>query len=268
MPERLRLALLASGTSFQQWEVACLEQVLAVPGVEMALLIVDARPPAKPNPWYRKWKALRHAGTLAWELYRKRYVEAALPSRRYVDLSVRLAVIPRINVQVVRRGKFSEYFSPEDIAKIRSYAPDFMIRFGFNIIRGEILTIAPYGVWSFHHDDLDRYRGSPPCFWEVYSGDPLTGVTLQRLTDKLDSGIVLRKESFPTCLDSYPRNIDRGLQFAISWPADLCRQILSGDTASLEKPPASSPAPIYRAPTNLELLRLLWRTSRARSAGH
>jgi hypothetical protein len=264
MPARLRFALLAGGTRFQQWEADCLEQMLAVPGVELALLVLDARPPASPNPWYRKWKALRHLNTLLWEFYRRRYIEAALPSRRYVDLSGRLASTPRMEIEIIRRGKFSEYFTAGDIAKIRDHKVDFMIRFGFNILRGEILTCARYGVWSFHHDDLDKYRGSPPCFWEVYFGDPLTGVTLQRLTDKLDSGIVLRKESFATSLDSYPRNIDHALRFGASWPADLCQRILAGDTTALEGRASESSAPVYRAPTNLEMLRMLWRTSRAR----
>ncbi len=259
MPARLRFAVLTGGTSFQQWEVDCLDQVLAIPGVKLSLLIVDARPPAKPNPWYKKWKALRHINTLGWEIYRKRAIEGALPSRRYVDLSERLAAVPRLDVQVIRKGKFSEYFPEADVATIRAHDLDFMIRFGFNIIRGDILRSARYGVWSFHHDDLEKYRGSPPGFWEVYQRDPETGVTLQRLTDKLDSGIVLRKESFATALDSYPRNVEHGLQFGTSWPADFCRKILSGDVDCFDKAPSSSKAPIYRAPTNLQLLRMLLR---------
>ncbi len=266
MPVSLRFAILAGGTSFQQWEAACIEQILAVPGVELSLLIADARPPAKPNPWYLKWKALRHFNTLAWEVYRKRAIEAALPSRRSIDLSSRFAATPRMEVQVIRRGKFSEYFPDADIAAIRAHDLDFMLRFGFNIIRGEILSSARYGVWSFHHDDLDKYRGSPPCFWEVYLGDPLTGITLQRLTDRLDSGIVLRKESFPTALDSYPRNIETGLQFGVSWPADLCRKILSGEVACFDQPPASSAAAVFHAPTNAQLLRLLLRGARPRKS--
>jgi hypothetical protein len=266
MAQRLRFAILAGGTSFQQWEAACINELLAVPGVELALLIVDARPPAKPNPWYKKWKALRHVNTLGWEWYRRRSIESALPSRHYVDLSAQLKSTPRMDVRVIRRGKFSEYFPDADIAAIRTHDLDFMIRFGFNIIRGDILSSARYGVWSFHHDDLDRYRGSPPCFWEVYMGDRSTGITLQRLTDRLDSGIVLRKESFATRLDSYPRNLELGLQLGVSWPADLCRAILSGDVSRLDEKPSSSAAPIYRAPTNVQLLRLLRRTRSRKAA--
>jgi len=256
----IRFALLVSGTTFEQWEIDCVDHLLAIPGVELALLIVDARPPVKPNPWYRKWRALRHFNTLGWELYRQRFVQTAIPLRQRFDLAPRFQNVPRINAQVIRKGKFSEYFSPEDVARIRALDLAFMIRFGFNILRGEVLSSARYGIWSFHHDDLEKYRGSPPCFWEIYFGDPQTGVTLQRLTDRLDSGVVLRKESFPTCFESYPRNLERALQFGVPWPADLCRGILRGETACFETPASSSGAPIFRSPTNAQLLRLLWRS--------
>jgi methionyl-tRNA formyltransferase len=42
-----------------------------------------------------------------------------------------------------------------------------LLRFGFNILSGEILTVARYGVWSYHHGDNDYYRGGPPHFWEL-----------------------------------------------------------------------------------------------------
>jgi hypothetical protein len=259
----LRFGLLAAGMTLEKWEADCIEQLVAIPGVKLAALILDARPPALPNPWYRKWKALRHFNKLGWELYRKRFVDGNVPSRKPVDLSGRLGSLPRIEVNVIRKGKFSEYFSAADVAWIRGQNLDFLLRFGFNIIRGDVLASTRYGVWSFHHDDLEKYRGSPPCFWEIYHRDPQTGVTLQRLTDALDSGIVLRKESFPTCMDSYARNIDRGLRFGVAWPADACRRILAGDEGFVSQPPSSSAAPIYRAPTNLEFARLLWRMIRA-----
>jgi len=86
------------------------------------------------------------------------------------------------------------YFNAEDVATINKKDLDFILRFGFNIIRGEILNAARYGVWSFHHDDERKYRGSPPGFWELYYRDPVTGSILQRLTDRLDGGIVLKRE--------------------------------------------------------------------------
>src|SRR6266567_2602478 len=67
-----------------------------------------------------------------------------------------------------------------------------------NILAGEILTAARYGVWSYHHGDNDFYRGGPPHFWELCERAPLSGVILQVLTEELDGGVVLCKSLFAT----------------------------------------------------------------------
>lgn len=85
-----------------------------------------------------------------------------------------------------------------------------------------------YGVWSFHHDDKMRYRGGPPAFWEIYRRDPHTGVVLQRLTERLDGGVVLRKRAFDTVLHSYTKNRDVGLFGGAAWRAEVCRDLLAG----------------------------------------
>jgi hypothetical protein len=66
-----------------------------------------------------------------------------------------------------RRGGFSEYFSASDTEISRGQELDFILRFAFGIVRGEILLVPRYGVWSFHHDDEMRYRGGSPAFWWV-----------------------------------------------------------------------------------------------------
>jgi len=69
--------------------------------------------------------------------------------------------LERMECAVMKRGRYSEYFTDEDIERIRAFKLDFLVKFGFGITRGAILDVARYGVWSFHHDDEARYRGSP-----------------------------------------------------------------------------------------------------------
>ena len=81
-----------------------------------------------------------------------------------------------------------------------------LIRLGFRILRGGILTAAPHGVWSYHHEgDNDRYRGGPPGFWEVMEGTPVAGTILQRLTEALDGGHALYRSWGATNLFSVSR---------------------------------------------------------------
>src|SRR5262249_8427405 len=154
---------------------------------------------------------------------------------RYVD---------NIHCTTLRKGKWSEYFSEQDIAAIRSYDLDFILRFGFNIIRGEILRVPRFGIWSFHHDDEMTYRGGPPCFWEIYYKDPVTGAVLQKLTDRLDGGIVLKKGYLKTIDYSYSKNVDQIYYESAKWPSQICSLIYNGKIEIFMASASATNAPI------------------------
>ena len=137
---------------------------------------------------------------------------------------------------------------------IKAHNLDFILRFGFSIIRGKILEAAKFGVWSFHHNDEMKYRGTPPCFWEIFNGDPVTGSVLQRLTNKLDAGIILKRGHMKTD-SSYVKNRDQLYFESTNWPRQLCVDIRYNQTEIFERPPSKTTAPLYRAPTNLQLLK-------------
>lgn len=100
--------------------------------------------------------------------------------------------VSKINCKV-ERGKYTDEFSPNDIAKINKLNLDLLVRFGFRILKGEILNSAKYGIWSFHHADNYVNRGGPAGFWEVINRSDCVGVTLQKLTNSLDGGVVISK---------------------------------------------------------------------------
>jgi hypothetical protein len=169
--------------------------------------------------------------------------------------------VPRLQCSVTRKGKWSEYFSSEDITRIRDYRLDFVLKFAYGIIRGEILSAARYGVWSYHHDDEEKYRGGPPAFWEIVKGDPVTGVLLQRINTTLDGGVVLKKAYLPTAGISYAENLQRIQESSTHMVRWVCLDIARGKTEYLEAPPSRSQAPIFRAPNDLDMLRFWWRVA-------
>jgi hypothetical protein len=69
---------------------------------------------------------------------------------------------------------------------------DIGIRFGFGIVIGDALRAPQHGIVSFHHGDITEYRGRPAGFWEFVNGENSAGVTIQRLTDSLDGGEVVK----------------------------------------------------------------------------
>ncbi len=254
---QLRFGVMCAGTTFAAWEAECLDRLVALENTRLALLIIDKRaeaPRVRPGPAARVRSLLR-SDRILWLLYERLLVDGRIKALEPVDWSARLQGVSVLACDVSRRGRFSEYFSAYDIEIIRGHGLDFILRFAFGIVRGEILQAPRYGIWSFHHDDEMRYRGGPPAFWEIYRGDPHTGVVLQRLTERLDGGVVLRKHAFDTVLHSYTRNRDVGLFGCAPWPAEVCRDLLAGKDEYLDGVPSTSTAPIFHAPSNREMLR-------------
>jgi hypothetical protein len=258
----LRFGIMCSGRTFPAWQAQCIEQLLAQKGIEPALLIIDDNPPSRPPVGQRAVRLLR-GKTLLWRLYERAVLNRALRSTNPVDLSPTLAGLPVIRCRVERIGKYSQRFCRSDIVKIQDHKLDFILRFAFNIIRGEILTVPRYGIWSFHHGDPDKYRGTPPGFWEIYKGDPVTGVVLQRLTDRLDAGVILHRGYFKTIAYSYPQSLDAAFVGSTDWPSRVCRDIQNGKASYLDAVPCSSEAPIYRDPNSLQMLRFGWLSAKA-----
>ena len=114
-----------------------------------------------------------------------------------VDCRDLLAGIETLEVEPVGQ-KFVHRFPDDAVEKIRSKNLDVIIRFGFNILHGDVLKAARYGVWSYHHGDNEFYRGGPAHFWELYEGSAMSGVVLQVLSEELDAGLVLCKSLFAT----------------------------------------------------------------------
>lgn len=257
--EKLRFGVLCNGTTFREWQAQCIENLLTTGCAQPALLIIDVRPPLPPKPLRARLGTLLRFRANLFSLYSRYYVNPRARASRPVDLSSTLAEVPQRQCVVKKVGKFSEYFDPEDVSAIRTHQLDFMLRFGFNIIRGEILAAARYGVWSFHHGDEQRYRGAPPGFWEIFRNDPETGTILQRLTETLDGGVVLKKALLPTVLHSYVENRDAAHYAGVGWPSEVCRDILAGRADYVDAGPVRTSAPIYKEPSNADMVRFVWK---------
>ncbi len=244
------------------WEAECIRRLMDLHNVTPALFIIDRRPASDEphrSPAWKRLRTLLRARKRLWVLYERLFVDGRIPALAPVDVANLQHGVPQISCTVMLKGKFSEYFTPADIERIRAYKLDFILRFAFGIIRGEILTVPRYGVWSFHHGDEERYRGGPPAFWEIYFGEAQTGVLLQRLTERLDAGVPLRKRWFPTVTHSLAANRNTGLFGAVDWPAEVCRDIAGGNIAYLEARPSSTSAPIYSSPNDREMLQFALR---------
>ena len=156
-------------------------------------------------------------------------------------------------------------FPPEALEEIRRHEIDVFFRFGFNILRGDVLKAARYGVWSYHHDDKDFYRGGPALFWEVYEDSPTSGVILQVLNEELDAGQVLMEGIYGTERGmSLVRNRHQPYWAASSFEIQKLNELHKyGWDAVLARAVPNQPyrggRQIYRRPTNREVAKFVGR---------
>lgn len=244
--KNFRYAIMCSGTSFQIWQRQAIESLLEV-GAEPVLLIKDANKETN-NYNQSKFTSFKKKFTrnFLWKIYR-RYFDMP-KAMQQVDMPESFKALPSVDCVVEYQGKYSQYFKQQDIDTLKFFNLDFILKFGFGITRGEILSVARYGIWSFHHDDEIYYRGGPPCFWEIYHGACYTGSMLQRITDVLDGGIILKKGFFSTINYSYAKNLDQAYFESANWPKQVCQDISAGIADYLDASPSNSKAPIYKDP--------------------
>lgn len=77
---------------------------------------------------------------------------------------------------------------PEATVETIADEADAALQNGVGILVGDVLTAPEYGVLSFHHGDIRRYRGVITHFWNYLNDDDEGGVTLLQLTEDLDAG--------------------------------------------------------------------------------
>lgn len=259
-PSELHFGIMCRGPVFDDWQAECIRNLREVKGVNLKLLIIDGNNSPDNSGLteniskfmkYRSRATTKNAiNETVWRLYRQLFDDPSCRSK--FDLSPELESIDRMTCDVEEDG-LHKYFYNSDLEKIREYDLDVVLEMGFGIINGEILDVPDYGVWSFYHDDERKYRGGPPCFWEIYTGDPVTGATLQRLTDGLDRGIILKRGFFGT-KRRYHDNLDHVFYGTTEWPAQVAIDILNGNADYVDQSSPKSDASLYRAPSPLHIL--------------
>ena len=243
----MRFGILCNGHSLQQWQLETV-QILLYEGHTLELLIINAYNPQK----------ISFPGKLGNYPYSKLFVRFWMryllkqEAKKEVSIDSLASEFNEIDCVTTKKG-YSEYFSAADISYIRSFNLDFILRFGFSIIKGEILQAAKHGIWSYHHDDDKKYRGVPTGFWEILFNDPVNAAVLQRLTDELDAGIILRKAYFSTIKHSWQANLDNLLKSTTEWPSQVCRDIGNGVFTPVEDDRPTEK--IYKLPGNLKMFQ-------------
>lgn len=194
----LRVGLLIDSLEQPLWVRRIVGEIINSEFANVALIVRNLSGGKAADGFAKKlWKNRNHLLYAAYTKFDNRFSHCEPDAFKKVSIEDLLDATPIIEVTPISQ-KFSDEISDDDFRLIQKFDLDVAIRFGFRILKGRILEIARYGIWSYHHDDGMIYRGSPPGFWEVMEDNPVTGSMLQILNEQLDNGTVIYRSWAPT----------------------------------------------------------------------
>ena len=261
---KIRIGLLVQGNMIPAWAYRILEHISSSPNLEV-VLVVRKKTPSEPSLSFKQ-SLLKYPGQRLFRIFRKldqRRSKARPNALEKKDLW-QIVECPELVVEP-KVTKYSDRVLDPDIQTIRDYDIDVFIRMGFRILRGDILKVARYGVWSYHHGDNRVNRGGPAGTWEVLEGWNETGALLQILTEDLDGGVKLDAITIQTNKKSIVKNRN-----TLYWKASgmLPRKLEElhrlGESKFFERLDKVNSAPsyyynrLYKMPTNAQMIPIFW----------
>ena len=86
----------------------------------------------------------------------------------------------------------------EVVRTLRAYMPDIIVVVAYGqIIQKEILDLPRYGCVNVHASLLPKLRGASPIQHAILQGETVTGVTIMKMEEGLDTGDMLSKVEIP-----------------------------------------------------------------------
>lgn len=101
----------------------------------------------------------------------------------------------KLGIRVWQPENINAEWNDTPIADLK---PDFLIVVAYGqILKNPVLTFPKIAPINVHASLLPRWRGASPIQQAIMTGDTETGITVQRMAEKLDTGPVLSQRSLP-----------------------------------------------------------------------
>ena len=133
---------------------------------------------------------------------------------------------------------------PENLQILKDLNPEVIVVVAFGqIIPTSILELAPYGCINVHASLLPKYRGAAPIQWAVIDGEEVSGVTIMKMDEGLDTGDMIAKVIVPIEKNETGGSLfDKLSEAGAKLLVDTLPSLVNG-TAVYEKQPVDSPTP-------------------------
>ncbi len=166
-------------------------------------------------------------------------------------------------VKVLALAKGIQVFQPEKIRNegnrtiLEGLRPDFVVAAAYGqIIPGWLLQSARIAPVNIHASLLPRYRGAAPISWAIFNGDAVTGVTIMRMEETLDTGPMLLQQEVPIPLTITTGELSNELSVI---GAKMLIQALEGLQKNTITPLVQNESKVTWAPRiTKEIAQILW----------
>ena len=100
-----------------------------------------------------------------------------------------------LRLPVIQPGKLRQ---PGVYEQLQAWQPDVIVVTAFGqILRQNVLEMAPFGCVNVHASLLPRWRGAAPIQASLLAGDVETGVTIMKMDVGIDTGPILVQQTIP-----------------------------------------------------------------------
>lgn len=258
--KELKIGILLDSPQIPFWIFKTIAKINSISSVKIVALIYKKHNPNKTSYLQKIFKLLPHLVFVLYLKFEKQLFRPAIDAFKILsidDLNLNTNIL---SVECIEK-KYSDLFTKDAITDLKNVEPDLLIRFGFRILRGEILNIPKYGIWSLHHGDNSINRGGPACFWEVLERWGEVGATLQVLSENLDGGKVISR-----CITQVDRSLIRTRNNlylkSINLIPNALQALLDSDDFSQITLKESYfdyySAKLYKWPSNISICKLLF----------
>jgi folate-dependent phosphoribosylglycinamide formyltransferase PurN len=149
--------------------------------------------------------------------------------------------------QISKRVHFvKRIHSQEVLDHVRALQPDLGLIYGSPILKPRLFGIPTLGTLGIHHGKLPEYRGNKTAFWAMYNGEPVAGVTIQKVNEGLDTGSIVKEAEVQIGRKSYPTVVRELEELGLNLYIQAVLEVKNG--VAVFKPQPVMKGKLYRNP--------------------
>ncbi len=177
MPKKIKIALYAKQNRIKAFEYEIIETIINSDLFEMVLVV-------------NQTNCLESQQSFLYKLYSKADGFIYGRGKNYLlPKSLKKLNIKTLDIETTSKSG-REYVKDEDLSIIKKHEVDLIIKFADTVLKGEILSVAKYGIWEYSYGK----RGTHSDFaglWETLEGDLTIKTTLEKLPDTDNNGYTI-----------------------------------------------------------------------------